>query len=89
MMNFQPVFINRAYVLQHFSQGYWILVRDMSGKVRDFCVGICVATQSVPQYAYCNTFFSLGYIGKVWDKPRKSKKYNTIAKNTINGLSFC
>ena len=31
MMNFQPVCINRAYVLQHFSQGYWILVRDKSG----------------------------------------------------------
>ena len=41
-MNFQPAFINRAYVLQRFSQGYWILVRDKSGISQRFlCWNLC------------------------------------------------
>ena len=42
LLNFQPVCINRAYVLQHFSQGYWILVRDKSGISQGFlCWNLC------------------------------------------------
>ena len=36
------IYRNRAYVLQHFSQGYWILVRDKSGISQGFlCWNLC------------------------------------------------
>ena len=79
MMNFLPVCINRAYVLQHFSQGYWILVRDKSRISQGFlCWNLC----GHPVYRnLLKWIFFLPERKSIWFLDLWSQLFQNISKN--------